>query len=354
MSTETSTGPIWISEADVVAAVDLDDARRAVREAFTDDGAIALEKTAVTYPAAGRSATLHALGGVASDAGVCGTKTWAHTPGGATPLLVLWDAAAGSLLAVVEAFALGQLRTASVSAVATDAMAVADADVLAIIGSGKQSLPQVAAVASVRPLREVRVFSPTAANRERLCATIADHLPSVSVVECRSVAEAADGAGVVTTATRATDAVLDNAVLTADAHVNAIGAITPERRELAPSLVKVASLVASDSPSAATTLSAELDFADEVVALADVLRRGGSRPDGISVFKAMGSGLADVAVGALVLERVRAAGGGRPFAAPVKTPPRLFTSPRAAASPAPADGSPAGARSLASTSRKDT
>src|SRR5690606_9644885 len=59
MSTDPSTGPIWISEADVVAAVDLDDARRAVREAFTHDGAIALEKTAVTYPAGGAAATLH-------------------------------------------------------------------------------------------------------------------------------------------------------------------------------------------------------------------------------------------------------------------------------------------------------
>lgn len=316
------TDPIWITEADVAAAVDLTDARAAVHTAFAVPEAVTLEKTAVTYAAGGGEATLHALGGVAT--GITGTKTWAHTPGGASPLLVLWDAATGSLLAAVEAFALGQLRTASVSAVATDAMATPNADVLAIIGTGKQALAQVAAVAAVRPLREVRVFSPTADNRRRFCATVADRLPGIGVADCRSVAEAADGAGIVTTATRATDAVLDNSVLVADAHVNAIGAITPERRELAPSLVKVASLVVSDSPSAATTLSAELDFADDVVALSAIVAGGPARPAGVSVFKAMGSGLADVAVGALVLDRVRAAGGGRPISAPVKVAPRLF------------------------------
>lgn len=320
------TDPIWIAEADVAAVVDLADTRAAVHAAFAAPAAVTLEKTAVTYSvdaaADGGEATLHALGGVAG--GITGTKTWVHTPGGASPLLVLWDAAGGSLLAVIEAFALGQLRTASVSAVATHAMATPGADVLAIVGTGKQALAQVAAVAAVRPLREVRVFSPTAENRQRFCATVAERLPGVGVVECRSVAEAADGAGVVTTATRATEAVLDNSVLVADAHVNAIGAITPERRELAPSVVKVASLVVSDSPSAATTLSAELDFADDVVALASVVSGGAPRPAGVSVFKAMGSGLADVAVGALVLERIWAAGGGRAFPAPVKAAPRLF------------------------------
>jgi len=51
--------------------------------------------------------------------GVVGTKTWAHTEGGANPLLILFDAANGQLMAVIEAFALGQLRTAAISGLAT-------------------------------------------------------------------------------------------------------------------------------------------------------------------------------------------------------------------------------------------
>src|SRR5207237_8443297 len=86
-----------------------------------------------------------------------GTKTWAHTPGGATPLLVLLDATTGALKAVIEAFALGQMRTAAASGVATRWLARKDATEFAMIGPGKQALTQVAAVLAVRTLQRVRV-----------------------------------------------------------------------------------------------------------------------------------------------------------------------------------------------------
>src|SRR3954465_1352973 len=99
-----------------------------------------MEKAHVAW---GGGHPLHALGAALPGRNVVGTKTWAHTEGGATPLLLLWQADSGRLLAVIEAFVLGQLRTAAVSAVATRWMAAPDATELAIIGSGKQALPQV-------------------------------------------------------------------------------------------------------------------------------------------------------------------------------------------------------------------
>src|SRR5260221_6197314 len=59
--------------------------------------------------------TLHAIGATVPGAGFVGTKTWAHTEGGATPLLILFDSRDGSLKAVIEAFALGQLRTGRIT-----------------------------------------------------------------------------------------------------------------------------------------------------------------------------------------------------------------------------------------------
>lgn len=327
--------PQWISEADVVAAVPLVDAVGAVRAVLAAQhagAATALDKTAARFAG---SSTLHALGGVDVGAGRAAVKSWAHTPGGATPLLVIWDAATGDRLGVVEAFALGQLRTAAVSAVAIDALAGPGADVLAMIGTGHQALAQVAAASSVRPLREVRVHSPTADHRRRFAAEVARRLPAVEVVDCPSVAAAAEGAAVVTTATRATEPILEREMLAADVAVVALGAITPERRELAPALVRGAARVVSDSPEAATALSVELAAAAEVVALSDVV--GGAWPPvpGVTVFKAMGLGLADVAVGALALERVRAGGGGRRLPRPERVAPRLFDH---LAAPAPRNG----------------
>lgn len=317
---------VWITEADVVESVDLPAAAGAVRDVLRREhqgSASALPKT-VTAWAAGD--TLHALGGVAEGLGLAGTKTWAHTEGGTAPLLVLWDVATGTLRAVVEAFALGQLRTASVSAVATDALARRDATVMAMIGTGKQALAQVAAVISQRPIREVRVFSPTPAHRAAFCARLCSDVSDVDVIECRDLVSAVGPADVITTATRSREALLQLDMLGRDVHVNAVGAITPERRELADSLVAGAAAVVSDSPSTAESLSAELAAAATIISLAQVVGAGWTRRGACAtVFKAMGLGLADVAVGAAALHATLARGGGRPIAAIQRSTPQLFS-----------------------------
>lgn len=317
---------IWLTEADVATLIDLPTAIAAVAAAVAageTESAATLPKTAISWDG---GHTLHALGGRLDrdDLSIVGTKTWAHTAGGATPLLQLWDAHSGALLAIVEAFALGQLRTASSSAVATDRLAATDATVMAMIGTGRQSLAQVAAVAAVRPLTTVRVFSPTAANREAFAERVAAALPAVEVTAAADVATAVAGADVVTTATRSRNPIVFAGDLTAGAHVNALGAITPERAELDASVVSAAALVVSDSPEIAEQLSGEV-AGHPVASLGSVVTGAVSRPAGISVFKAMGLGLADIAVGHELLRRAAAAGTGRPLPQPTRSTPRLFT-----------------------------
>ena len=119
--------------------------------------------------------------------GFAGTKTWAHTAGGATPLVTLWNSDTGKLEAIIEAFALGQMRTGGISGVATARMAAEGADELAIIGTGKQALTQVVAVAAVRPLKRIRVYSPTAENRRAFIAKLEKLLPAIALVDATSV-----------------------------------------------------------------------------------------------------------------------------------------------------------------------
>jgi ornithine cyclodeaminase len=326
-----ATEPRWITEADVAAAIDLPGSVDAIRDALVREHAGTATTLAKTATSIGQHGTLHSLGGtgIAIDGDeIVGTKSWAHTPGGATPLVLLWEAATGALLAVIEAFALGQLRTAGVSAIATDALSRTDANVFAMIGTGKQALAQVAAVASQRPLRQVRVFSPTPEHRAAFCAAVAGRLPGVQVVDCADVPAATDGADVITTATRSRTPILDALLVGPDAHVNALGAITSDRRELDDSVVVASRVVVSDSPDAALALSCELDCAAAVVPLSGVVSApaAGTRTAGVSVFKAMGLGLADIAIAAAVLAAVRVTGSGRPIPAPVRAAPTLFTS----------------------------
>ena len=302
----------WISEHDVAQVLDLAGALEALRAGFTREGqgtAAALDKTMLGY---GDHATLHALGAAFVDEGLAGTKVWTHTPGGADPALVMFDTRDGSVVAVIEAFALGQLRTAGTAALATDLLARADSAVLAVVGTGKQALPQVAAVAQVRPLTEVRVFSRTPASREAFARRVAEEL----CVACRaaaSVDEAVDGADVVTLVTRATAPVLSDAMVQPGVHVNAVGAIDLDRREFEPSILGRCAAVVTDSLPQAQCLSSELRtyFGPDpagwqgVRTLGQLLAEGSPRGDAdITMFKGMGSGVEDVSLGIAVLEAV--------------------------------------------------
>ena len=244
------------------------------------------------------------------DAGVVGTKTWAHTAAGAHPLLLVFDAGTGALRAVIEAFALGQFRTGAVSGVATRRLAADSAGELAIIGAGKQAMAQVAAVLAVRALTTVRVFSPTPAHREAFARRLRDVF-HIDARAAHSVAEAVADASIVTLATRAREPFLHAAMLARGAHVNAIGAITPDRVEFARDLFARCSVVAADSVPAVQRLSREFqDYYGDgdwsaVVPLSRIVADPPSRGPAtdVTLFKAMGIGVADLAVGNEVLER---------------------------------------------------
>jgi ornithine cyclodeaminase len=269
---------------------------------------------------------------VLEQQGVAGTKTWAHTGGGAAPLLLLFDTSDGQLVAVIEAFALGQLRTGAISGIATARLARADAAVLAVVGAGRQAMAQVAAVAAVRPLREVRVFSLHAERREALAERVEREL-GVAAVATAALAEATASADVVTLVTRATEPFLHDAHVTVGTHINAVGAITLDRAEFDPTLLRRCDLVACDSISQARALSRELHEhfgADEaawetVRSLAELVSRQQTRPAraDLTLFKAMGTGVADVALGVACFERADAQQMGRLLEEPRRVPPVL-------------------------------
>jgi ornithine cyclodeaminase len=324
-----ATDALWLTEADVAAALTLPAAIDAIDAAFAREAlgdALPMTKTHVAW-AGGQ--TLHALGAVDQSIGLVGAKTWAHTAGGATPLIQVWNADTGELRAIVEAFALGQLRTGAVSGVATRWMARHDARQFAIIGTGKQALAQVAAVTAVRDLDDVRVHSRDEEHRRRFAKLVEeeDLGPAVSVAD--SVAEAVDGADIITTVTRARVAFLDASALATGTHVNAVGAITPERRELQPDVFSRCGVVASDSVAAARGLAVELADVETITPLAEVVAQGDGfdRGPDLTVFKAMGVGLADLALAAVVIEGATTAGRGRSLPQPVNVAPRLKESP---------------------------
>src|SRR5947208_9273928 len=73
--------------------------------------------------------------------------------------VLLFDTERGRLLAIMDASSITAIRTAAVSAVATRALARKDASRLGLLGTGVQAATHLEAMALVRPLRRVRVWS---------------------------------------------------------------------------------------------------------------------------------------------------------------------------------------------------
>ncbi len=329
----SESSPLWISEGEVVSMMDMGDAIKALEKGLLTEAKGDAANMVKTHVAWDGGSTLHAIGAVFPNEGFAGTKTWAHTAGGAAPLLILFDSRTGALKAIVEAFALGQLRTASASGVATNLLAAKDADDFAIIGTGKQAFTQVAAIVAVRTIKRIRVFG---RNVERLAA-FADRVKKefdIEMVAAGSVAEAVEGASIITTVTRATEPVINAAMISRGAHINAIGAIVPTRAEVSSDVLERCSQIVVDSLPQAQKLSRELiDFFGApdperwkpVKSLAELVAAGRARDlgDDLTLFKSLGMGISDVTLGIELYRNARAQGLGREFAQPERATPGL-------------------------------
>ncbi len=106
-----------------------------------------------------------------------GTKVYSvHPKGGMHFQVLIFRTEDAMPLATIEANHMGQIRTGAASGVATKYMARADASVMAVIGSGFQAETQIAAVAAVRKLTDVRVWSRNAARREAFAVRCSEKL----------------------------------------------------------------------------------------------------------------------------------------------------------------------------------
>ena len=328
----SSPGFVWISERDVASLIDVGEGIEALEKGLLAEARGEAQNMVKTHVGWGQGATLHAIGATFPREGFAGTKTWAHTEGGATPLLILFDSGTGALKAVIEAFALGQMRTGAASGVATRWMAAEGADELAIVGTGKQAITQVAAVLAVRPIRRIRVFGRNEERRLQFATRLREEF-RLEVGTAGTVAEAVEGAPIITVVTRATEPILRGDMVACGAHINAVGAIVPERAELARSVLTRCSQIVVDSIPQAQKLSRELmDYVgsgegswEQIRSLADLAATLKVRSAGVDItlFKSLGTGISDLALGIEVYRRGLRLGVGQELTHPTKAAPRL-------------------------------
>ena len=236
--------------------------------------------------------------------------------------ILLHDAATGALTAIVDGRLITELRTAAVSAVSVDLLARPEAARLAILGSGVQARSHLEAIALVRRLEEIVVWSRTAAHAETFAREMGPRA-RCPVRTAATVREAVAKADIVVTVTPAAKPILEAGWLRPGTHLCVVGSSHPRMREVDTDTV-VGSRVFVDSREAAAVEAGDLliplregrwDLDSVVAELGDVAGgapgRGG--PGEITLFKSLGLGVEDVASAALALRRAREQGLGAPL-----------------------------------------
>ncbi len=321
---------LWITEADVCKLIDLGGSLEALEKGLLNEAegkAVNMTKTQTVWG----HGSLNVTGAQFVGDGLVGAKVWSNANGGAAPIIIMHSSEDGQIQAIVEAFALGQMRTASLSSVATKWCALEDADEMAIMGSGHQALPQVSAINTVRKLKRCRVWSRTPANRDAFVEELRQAF-DFEIVACDTVEAAAKDCPIITTFTRAKEPFLFADMLTPGTHINAGGAIIPANAEVAQDVLDRCDKIVCDNLAQVQKGSRELmEYAaragnwDSVIPICNLVKERKPRPAGadITIYKFMGMGIADMASAVEILKRARAQGVGTSYPHPHRASPRL-------------------------------
>ncbi|CEK11146.1 ornithine cyclodeaminase family protein [Legionella hackeliae] len=224
--------------------------------------------------------------------------------------ILLLNVNTGELEAIMEGTYLTALRTGAVSGLATKYLASEDAKHLAIIGSGVQAVTQLEAIAAVREIEKVSIWS---RNRERaklFAETIADHF---EVKTYRNVKDAVKEADIICTATSSTEPLIHLQDIKPNVHINAIGSHTKEMREIANDILTKA-LVIVDQKKAVLAEAGEIIHAISSKALTKTrLKELGHMiqknttyyKKRLTVFKSVGLAIQDISIAQRVYQNAK-------------------------------------------------
>jgi alanine dehydrogenase len=265
--------------------------------------------------------SLHYMAAALTEENLLGMNIYTISRAAWRFVVLLYDGTTGELLALLEADHLGRIRTGAASAVATKYLARREAERVGLIGAGRQARTQLEAVAQVRKLTSVEVFSRDATRRREFCRQMSEQL-ELSVEPADEAEVAMRFGDIVITATTSHEPVVHGESLAAGTHVNAIGANMANRRELDDAALAKASVIAVDNLEQAKEEAGDLIQGVSslpqgwagVLELHQVVSgnaRGRTSSDEITIFKSSGIAIWDVAAAGFIYRQALAQGLGK-------------------------------------------
>jgi ornithine cyclodeaminase/alanine dehydrogenase-like protein (mu-crystallin family) len=311
--------PIYLKEQDVEQLASVPEVIDVLEAAFRQQSrgeAFTVPRQRLRMP----GATLHLLAGAVP--GYFGYKAYTAAASGVRFLFYLYQASTTDLVAMMEADALGQIRTGAATGLATRLLSNLDAKEAVLFGAGWQAESQLLAMTAVRKLSRVWIVNRSAARRE-VFITKMQPLVEAKLIPAASAEKAVRESHIVTTITNSREPVLKGEWLQPGQHINAAGGNSLLRSELDEAAVLRADRLVVDSIDQARLEAGEFlapiegggrrwqDFIELRQLFGD--HPGRRSPAEITLFKSLGIALEDVAIGKLIYERALERGLGRPL-----------------------------------------
>ncbi len=229
---------------------------------------------------------------------------------------LLFDGVNGMPVAGQDGTALTYIKTATDSALGSRLLSRPDIGSMLMIGAGQMAPHLVAAHLAVRPsLKTVRIWNRSVDKAERLCAELGGKFPAVDFATVATVEAGARDADLICSAIGRAEPVIEGAWLKPGAHVDLIGAFTPEMREADDECLRRGSLFV-DARETTIHHIGELmiPLASGVISEADVLASlselcqgrhpGRTGDDEITLFKNGGGGHLDLMCARILHDRL--------------------------------------------------
>ncbi len=277
---------------------------RAMRAAYAEPASPA--NTPPRSVARGQGVWLRTLSAVMPTGRTMGAKVFGSARvRGVAYLVTVFDQETGELLALVDGKHITAMRTAAASAVGLETLLLSREPIaLGVLGSGMEAQSHLQAIANVCTIAVLKVFSPTAGNREKFAAD-AHAQWGVAATAVATPEAAVQGASVILCAARARQEVpvLQGAWLQPGVTVLSIGSTLPEQREVDVATIASADLIVADMPDEVmhetgdflAAKQANVEFAAKICSLNDAVRGLRKRKaTDIALYKSVGCGLQDL------------------------------------------------------------
>ena len=158
-------------------------------------------------------------------------------------LILLYDGENGSPLAIFESGEITIQRTGAATAVAAKYLSRPDSEVVTICGCGIQGRIQLEALKLVRPVKQAYACDPDPAARESFCEDMSGLL-KIPIIPIESLQEAALKSDICVTCTSARQYFFKKEYAKEGIFLAAIGADSPEKQEIDPSLIAESKVIA--------------------------------------------------------------------------------------------------------------